>query len=121
MRLGRLAYVTSVSTAEDFDYQVADLTAQLAAATQRAHAAEERAHIAETQLRRVHAAVRAFKERQLTAQHAAAAAAFQTTTQANPPDRSWAVEDPTLDSRFQHFLDGEGDDDAARKWILDQT
>lgn len=97
------------------DPQVAELTAQLEAALKRANVAEE-------QLRRVHAAVRAFKERQLAAQHAAsvtaaaAAAAAAAKPQAAPQE--WVPEDPSLDVRFQAFLNGEGDEDAARKWIL---
>ena len=33
--------------------------------------------------------------------------------------QAWPVEDPSLDSRFQNFLDGEGEQDAARKWMLE--
>lgn len=80
------------------DQQIAELTAQLQTALHRANVAEE-------QLRRVHAAVRAFKQRQLAAKSFA-------------PAQTWAPEDPTMDVRFQEFLDGEGAQDAARKWIL---
>lgn len=96
------------------DPQVAELTAQLEAALKRANVAEE-------QLRRVHAAVRAFKERQLAAQHAASvtAAAAAASASARPQaPQEWVAEDPSLDVRFQAFLNGEGDEDAARKWIL---
>ena len=98
------------------DPQVAELTAQLEAALKRANVAEE-------QLRRVHAAVRAFKERQLAVQHAAsvtaAAAAAAASASARPQaPQEWVAEDPSLDVRFQAFLNGEGDEDAARKWIL---
>ncbi len=94
------------------DRQIEELTAQLQVALHRANVAEE-------QLRRVHAAVRAFKERQLAAKHAArVAAAKAVSVQRQTPTEEWAPEDPTLDIRFQEFLDGEGDQDAARKWIL---
>lgn len=96
------------------DPQVAELTAQLETALKRANVAEE-------QLRRVHAAVRAFKERQLAAQHAASvtAAAAAASASARPQaPQEWVAEDPSLDVRFQAFLNGEGDEDAARKWIL---
>lgn len=96
------------------DPQVAELTAQLEAALKRANVAEE-------QLRRVHAAVRAFKERQLAAQHAAsvtAAAAAASASARRQAPQEWVAEDPSLDVRFQAFLNGEGDEDAARKWIL---
>ena len=108
--------MTNLSTAEDAERQIGDLEEQLAAAEHRADTAEE-------QLRRVHRAVRAFKQRQLAAQQETAAAAFDVGRAKQPAavERSWGVEDPTLDSRFQHFLDGEGTDDVARKWILEQT
>jgi len=92
------------------DQQIAQLTAQLEAALHRANVAEE-------QLRRVHAAVRAFKGRQLAAKHAAAATAAAVAATARPT-HTWGTEDPSLDVRFQEFLNGEGDQDAARKWIL---
>lgn len=92
------------------DQQIAQLTAQLEAAVHRANVAEE-------QLRRVHAAVRAFKERQLAAKHAAAVTAAAAAATA-PSTHTWGTADPSLDVRFQEFLNGEGDEDAARKWIL---
>lgn len=92
------------------DQQIAELTARL-------EAAKHRADVAEEQLRRVHAAVRAFKERQLAAKHAALVAQ-PLTVSSHAPAQTWIPEDPTLDIRFQEFLDGEGDQDAARKWIL---
>jgi len=97
----------------DLEIQVAHLTAELQAARGRADTAEE-------QLRRVHAAVRAFKERQLTAQRAQAAAAAATApVQASGLYKDWPAADPSLDDRFQNFLDGEDENDAARKWMLD--
>ena len=107
-----VADCTSVNTSAayvDHDQQIAHLHAQLQHALHRANVAEE-------QLRRVHAAVRAFKERQLAAKHAAHVAAV--TASANVNRGSWVAEDPSLDIRFQEFLDGESGEDAARKWIL---
>lgn len=101
-------------TSHTAEEQIAHLSAQLEAALHRANVAEE-------QLRRVHAAVRAFKARQLAAKRAASAAA-QVPQQPQAPSgmfQPWVAEDPTLDSRFQDFLDGEGEADAARRWILE--
>ena len=87
--------------------QIAHLIAQL-------EQAQRRADVAEAQLRRVHAAVRDFKQRQLNAQRDAAAAQALRVV----PEKSWGTEDPTLDVRFDEFINGEGAEDAARKWIL---
>lgn len=98
-------------TAED---QIAYLSAQLEAALHRANVAEE-------QLRRVHAAVRSFKARQLAAKQAASEAERirRQRLASRGMFQAWPVEDPSLDSRFQNFLDGEGEQDAARKWMLE--
>lgn len=81
--------------------------------------AVERATVAEEQLRRVHIAVRAFKDKQLKARAAAAQAA---ATPAPEPSsgiyRSWAVNDPTLDERLTSYLESEFEPDRSRDWML---
>lgn len=106
---------SSLAPSPTAEHQIAQLHAELAAARRRADVAEE-------QLRRVHAAVREFKDRQLAAKKAQAVAAEANMAQekANGLFRAWPAADPSLDDRFQDFLDGEEVDDAARKWMLDQ-
>jgi len=107
--------VNSSTISPETARHVAQLTREL-------DAARKRADVAEEQLRRVHAAVRAFKQRQLAARQAAV-----TTAQAKVPVevatglyQSWPAADPSLDDRFQDFLDGQVEEDRARKWMLDE-
>ncbi len=101
-------------------------------------AATERANVAEDQLRRVHTAVRAFKQSQANAKsrrdelvRAARAQAEkivheakQSTAQA--PTRlgegsiygSWLVSDPTLDERLDDYLRSDFEPDQSREWML---
>ncbi len=82
--------------------------------------AVERATVAEEQLRRVHVAVRAFKDKQLKAR-AAAAAQAAAAVPAEPSSglyRSWAVSDPTLDDRLTNYLESEFEPDRSRDWML---
>jgi len=86
--------------------------------------AVERATVAEDQLRRVHIAVRAFKDKQLKARAAAAqapASAPVTTPTPEPSSgmfRSWAANDPTLDERLTSYLESEFEPDRSRDWML---
>lgn len=112
----RLTYVTSsLAPGQTAEQQIAHLHAQLAVA-------HRRADVAEQQLRRVHAAVRDFKQRQLAAKQAEAAIAQakMATQTSTGLFQAWPAADPSLDDRFQDFLNGEDGDDAARKWMLDE-
>lgn len=77
--------------------------------------------MAEEQLVRVHAAVRAFKQRQVEAQRTAAKAMFETqgATQSTGIMKSWPVNDPSLDERFERFFETSEGHDSSRKWMLD--
>lgn len=86
------------------------------------HQAQERARVAEEQLVRVHAAVRAFKQRQVAAQQSAAKAVFdsQGEPQSTGIMKAWPANDPSLDERFERFLEGSKDHDTSRQWMLDE-
>jgi hypothetical protein len=80
--------------------------------------ARERAAVAEEQLRRVHAAVRTFKEKQLRARTtaiAARAAAAQATLYQN-----WGSSDPSLDERLDNYLESDFEPDRSRDWMLQE-
>lgn len=98
--------------------RIAELEAKL-------HHAEERATVAEEQLRRVHVAVRAFKEKQLEARAAQLKAqiAANDSAAAEPADRaslysSWATQDPSLDERLDEYLSNDFEPDRSRDWML---
>lgn len=81
--------------------------------------AVERATVAEEQLRRVHIAVRAFKDKQLQARADAANAPTPPAEAAsNGLYRSWAVNDPTLDERLDNYLQSDFEPDRSRDWML---
>ena len=77
----------------------------------------ERATVAEEQLRRVHVAVRAFKDKQLKARAAAAAQPVPAEASSGLY-RSWAVSDPTLDDRLTNYLESDFEPDRSRDWML---
>jgi hypothetical protein len=103
-------------------------------------AANERANVAEEQLRRVHIAVRAFKQSQTNAKsrrddliRAARAQAekivreaqqntAQATTSAGQGSvyGSWLVSDPTLDQRLDDYLRSDFEPDRSRDWMLSE-
>jgi len=93
--------------------------AKIARLEHEVRAAVERATVAEEQLRRVHIAVRAFKDKQLKSR---AEAAQQQPTQPTQPSsglyKSWAVNDPTLDERLTSYLESEFEPDRSRDWML---
>lgn len=104
---------TTITSSVTSAQEIARLTAELEHARQRARVAEE-------QLHRVHRAVRAFKQSQIAARQAAAKAAFDETPKSSGVYQSWATTDPSLDDRFQEFLDGGTEPDRARKWMLEE-
>ena len=106
-----LVVETIINTASSAE-EIVRLTAELA------HA-RERARVAEEQLQRVHTAVRAFKQSQIASRQAAAKAAFEDAP--SGIYQPWATSDPSLDDRFQEFLDGGTEQDPARKWMLDES
>ena len=86
--------------------------------------AQQRAVVAEEQLRRVHAAVRTFKEKQLQARTsaiAARAAAAKTNMMSSPSGmyRNWGTNDPSLDERLDNYLDSDFEPDRSRDWMLE--
>ena len=87
-------------------------------------AARNRASVAEDQLRRVHTAVRAFKEKQIDARATNTANALATEkaakVEASPSGiyTSWAVNDPSLDERLDEYLSSEFEPDRSRDWML---
>lgn len=113
--------------------RVARLEHELAVATDRATVAEE-------QLKRVHIAVRAFKQSQSNAQarreglmqsarrHAEEivqkaktdAENLESATAVNSASlyNSWLVSDPSLDERLDDYLQSEYEPDRSRDWML---
>lgn len=101
-------------------------------------AATERANVAEDQLRRVHTAVRAFKQSQTNAKsrrdelvraaraqaekivHEAKQSTAQAPTRAGEGSiyGSWLVSDPTLDERLDDYLRSDFEPDQSREWML---
>jgi hypothetical protein len=102
--------------------------------------ATERATVAEEQLKRVHTAVRAFKQSQTNAQarregllvsareHAEAilqkaktdAQKLESAPAVNRASlyNSWLVSDPSLDARLDDYLQSEFEPDRSRDWML---
>jgi len=85
--------------------------------------AEERATIAEEQLRRVHVAVRAFKQKQLRArasqqQAEQRGAAQAVQVESSEQFASWGESDPTLDDRLDEYLRADFEPDSSRDWML---
>lgn len=95
--------------------RIAELEARL-------RVAEERAVVAEEQLRRVHIAVRAFKQKQLAARQAQMASNAAKTKQSVSAgvDSSWATSDPSLDERLDEYLSNDFEPDRSRDWMLRQ-
>jgi len=79
--------------------------------------AHERARVAEEQLQRVYVAVRSYKKRHIAARQRADA---QANSVANKDVKSqgWPTIDPTLDERFEEYIDSEFEPDRSRTWIL---
>jgi cell division septum initiation protein DivIVA len=122
-------------TEETTSAQIARLERELAAE-------RNRADIAEEQLRRVHIAVRAFKQSQTTAKlrreelmrsaraHAekivreakTEAGATSSSGPAGPSSlySSWLVADPGLDDRLDDYLQSEFEPDRSREWMLSE-
>ena len=71
--------------------------------------AQERADVAEEQLRRVHVAVRAFKEKQMQERVSSA--------HAQKP-AAWQDGDPSLDERLDQYLLSDFEPDRSRTWML---
>lgn len=106
-----------------------DSTATIARLQAELAQAQKRAVIAEQQLARVYESIRAHKARQMqiyqeqaavARQEAQAAAAAATAPQQEAPaaEPSWPVVDPTLDERFEEYLDSALQPDKARRWML---
>ena len=76
--------------------------------------------MAEEQLRRVHVAVRAFKDKQLKARAMSAHAAAKQAPAAPSSGiyQSWAVNDPSLDERLTSYLESDFEPDRSRDWML---
>lgn len=107
-------------------------------------AANARADVAEEQLRRVHIAVRAFKQSQTNAKarrdellRAARANAerivrdardqsVQPAPEAKPSENgsvygTWMVSDPGLDERLDDYLQSDFEPDRSRDWMLSES
>lgn len=122
-----------LATNENSTTTIARLESELVAAT-------ERANVAEEQLRRVHIAVRAFKQSQTNAKNrrddlmrAARAQAEKIIREAKQRTEeetrtsdegslygSWLVGDPTLDERLDDYLRSDFEPDRSRDWMLSQ-
>ena len=84
------------------------------------HLAVERAAVAEAQLRRVSSAVRAFKEKQLSARSARLAAGLTTGDESTSGIYSaWAINDASLDERLTNYLESDFEPDRSRDWMLE--
>jgi hypothetical protein len=86
--------------------------------------AQQRAIVAEEQLRRVHAAVRTFKEKQMQARASAIAeraAAARTAVMSSRSGmyQSWESSDPSLDQRLDNYLENDFEPDRSRDWMLE--
>ena len=79
--------------------------------------AHERARVAEQQLHRVYVAVRAFKQRQIAARQRTNGRANQAPAQ-DDQSYGWPKIDPTLDERFEEYIESDFEPDRSRSWIL---
>jgi cell division septum initiation protein DivIVA len=126
-------FVDQSASSEIPAMRIARLEHELAAAT-------ERAAVAEEQLKRVHIAVRAFKQSQTNAQarredliqsartHAeeivrkakTEAEKLESAPAVNRSSlyNSWLVSDPSLDERLDDYLQSEFEPDKSRDWML---
>lgn len=103
---------------------------QIAELQARVRSAEQRAEVAEEQLRRVHHAVREFKQKQMQARAAQIRAQQEAATQQRaaqvaasqqPKSGFYAAladADPTLDERLEEYLQSDLEPDRARNWML---
>ena len=126
-------FVHQPASSESPATRIARLERELAIAT-------ERATVAEEQLKRVHIAVRAFKQSQTNAQarreglmqsarkHAEEivqkakkdAENLESAPAVNGASlyNSWLVSDPSLDARLDDYLQSEFEPDQSRDWML---